>query len=178
MKRSRTRFATIATGLSAIAALAAAPAMAVDQPVGVARFAQPVAPAPRPKMAKISPQMLFLIRSVLSALDDANRTGNYTVLRDLASPAFQASNTAADLSLAFSDLRRRNVDLGAATLQIPLLNEPVGLDNGRRLRLTGQIATAPEGIAFDFRFEAVAGHWRPVAISVSTLPVASAQTAP
>jgi hypothetical protein len=31
-------------------------------------------------------------------LNDANRSGNYTVLRDLAAPDFQGRNTAADLS--------------------------------------------------------------------------------
>jgi hypothetical protein len=51
-------------------------------------------------------QALFLIRSTLLTLNDANRSGNYTVLRDLAAPDFQARNTAADLSQSFSDLRR------------------------------------------------------------------------
>jgi hypothetical protein len=41
-------------------------------------------------------QALYLIRSTLLTLNDANRSGNYTVLRDLATPDFQARNTAAD----------------------------------------------------------------------------------
>jgi hypothetical protein len=40
---------------------------------------------------------LILIRQTLLALDQANKTGNYTVLRDLGSPDFQA-NTAAGLA--------------------------------------------------------------------------------
>ena len=40
-------------------------------------------------------QALYLIRSTLSTLSDANRSGNYSVLRDLAAPDFQARNTAA-----------------------------------------------------------------------------------
>ena len=55
-------------------------------------------------------QALYLIRSTLLTLNDANRTGNYTVLRDLASPDFQAKNSAADLSEIFTDLRRRHFD--------------------------------------------------------------------
>ncbi|XUJ36695.1 hypothetical protein ACQ5SK_19580 [Bradyrhizobium japonicum] len=47
-------------------------------------------------------QALYLIRSTLLSLNDANRTGNYTVLRDLAAPDFQARNAAADLGLNFS----------------------------------------------------------------------------
>jgi hypothetical protein len=66
-------------------------------------------------------QALYLIRSTLLTLNDANQSGNYTVLRDLAAPDFQARNTAADLSQIFSDLRRRNVDLYGAALLAPQL---------------------------------------------------------
>ena len=66
-------------------------------------------------------QALYLIRSTLLTLNDANRSGNYTVLRDLAAPDFQARNTAADLSQIFSDLRRRNFDLYGAALLAPQL---------------------------------------------------------
>ena len=67
-------------------------------------------------------QALYLIRSTLLALNDANHTGNYTVLRDLAAPDFQVKNTAADLALIFSDLRRRNFDLYGAALLAPQLH--------------------------------------------------------
>ena len=56
-------------------------------------------------------QALYLVRSTLLTLNDANLSGNYSVLRDLAAPDFQARNTAADLAQTFSDLRRRNFDL-------------------------------------------------------------------
>ena len=64
-------------------------------------------------------QALYLIRSTLLTLNDANRSGNYTVLRDLAAPDFQARNTAADLAQIFTDLRRRNFDLYGAALLAP-----------------------------------------------------------
>ena len=41
--------------------------------------------------------VMILIRESLLALDQANKTGNYTVLRDLGSPEFQA-NSAAQLA--------------------------------------------------------------------------------
>ena len=64
-------------------------------------------------------QALYLIRSTLLSLNDANRTGNYTVLRDLAAPDFQARNTAADLAQVFGDLRHRNFDLFSVALAAP-----------------------------------------------------------
>ena len=72
----------------------------------------PPAGAPQQPALPVSlEQALYLIRSTLLSLNDANRTGNYTVLRDLAAPDFQAANTAADLALNFTDLRRRNIAL-------------------------------------------------------------------
>jgi hypothetical protein len=46
-------------------------------------------------------QAFYLIRSTLLTLNDANRSGNYSVLRDLAAPDFQAKNSAADLADSF-----------------------------------------------------------------------------
>jgi len=37
--------------------------------------------------------VLILVRSTLLALDHANKSGNYTVLRDIAAPAFQVKHT-------------------------------------------------------------------------------------
>jgi hypothetical protein len=61
---------------------------------------------------------LILIRSTLIALDHANRTGNYTVLRDLGAPGFQTANTAARLSEIFANQRAQNADLsGVAVIE-------------------------------------------------------------
>src|SRR5882724_9070208 len=72
---------------------------------------QPQQQPPAPKPAQIDRNgVLILIRSTLLALDQANKTGNYTVLRDLGSPDFQA-NSAAQLAEIFVQQRRDNVDL-------------------------------------------------------------------
>lgn len=113
-------------------------------------------------------QALYLIRSTLLTLNDANRSGNYTVLRDLAASGFQAKNTAADLALSFIDLRRRNFDLFAVALTAPRLTTPPSLDGEGRLRLTGVFPTTPLQIAFDLLFENAGGQWRLFGISVAT----------
>jgi hypothetical protein len=127
-------------------------------------------------------QAIYLIRSTLLTLNDANRSGNYTVLRDLAAPSFQSSNTAADLALIFSDLRRRNFDLYGAALLAPQLTAVPVLDQKGMLRLTGYIPTQPLQINFDLLFEAVNNQWRLFGISVATPETAmgrpQAQAAP
>ncbi|MDP8994892.1 MAG: hypothetical protein M3N07_07935, partial [Pseudomonadota bacterium] len=55
-----------------------------------------------------------LVWSALAALDHANQTGNYSVLRDLGAPAFQANNSAATLAAIFEAVRAQRVDLSYA----------------------------------------------------------------
>ncbi len=115
-----------------------------------------------------SGQALYLVRSALLTLNDANRSGNYTVLRDLAAPDFQARNSAADLAQSFADLRRRNFDLFAAALLAPQFTPQPALDSNGRLRLTGFFPTRPLQISFDMTFQSVGGQWRLFAVSVAT----------
>ncbi len=163
----------------------AMPITAVGQPASEAPFAerwqdiatmrsrvetQTPAPNSPPKTAvPVSlEQALYLIRSTLLTLNDANRSGNYTVLRDLAAPGFQAKNSAADLSLTFADLRRRNFDLFAVALIAPQLSAPPALTGQSMLQLSGVFPTRPLQIKFDLLFENVRGQWRPFGISVAT----------
>jgi hypothetical protein len=131
------------------------------------------AAAPQPSLPVGIEQSLYLIRSTLLTLNDANHSGNYTVMRDLAAPDFQARNTAADLSQIFSDLRRRNFDLYGAALLAPQLTAAPALDADKRLHLTGFFPTRPQQISFDLSFEVVSGQWRLFGIAIAT-PDASA----
>ena len=113
-------------------------------------------------------QALYLIRSTLLTLNDANKSGNYTVLRDLAAPGFQEKNSAADLAAIFTDLRRRNFDLFAVALAAPQLTATPARDDKGMLRLTGFFATRPQQINFDLLFQDIGGQWRLFGIAVQT----------
>jgi hypothetical protein len=126
---------------------------------------EPAPPQPAPVSIE---QTLYLIRSTLLTLNDANRSGNYTVLRDLAAPDFQARNTAADLGQIFSDLRRRNFDLYGTALLAPQLTAAPALDADGRLRLTGFFPTRPQQINFDLSFQVAGGQWRLFGIAIAT----------
>lgn len=123
---------------------------------------------PQPTLPVSVEQALYLIRSTLLTLNDANHTGNYTVLRDLAAPDFQAKNTAADLAHIFADLRRRNFDLFAVAFAAPQLSMPPYIGPDKMLRLTGYFPTRPLQINFDLMFQHVGGRWRLFGISVAT----------
>ena len=123
------------------------------------------AQAPRP--AQIDRNgVLILIRSALLALDEANKTGNYTVLRDLGAPGFQV-NTAARLGDIFAKQRNENLDLsGVAAIDpqlsvLPLI-EPDGL-----MKMAGFFPSIPAPVNFELAFASVNGQWRLFGISVA-----------
>ncbi len=112
-------------------------------------------------------QALYLIRSTLLTLDDANRSGNYSVLRDLAAPGAQSRYNPADLAQIFSALRESHVGLSPVALSAPLLSAPPKLERDGELHLTGRFATQPRQINFDLLFQIVDGHWKWLGISVT-----------
>lgn len=117
-----------------------------------------------------------LVWSSLLALDQANRTGNYSVLRDLGAPSFQANNTSATLAGIFQAVRAQQVDLSYSLIQSPVWEfAPTVLPNGL-LRTRGGFPLRPTAIVFDMLFENVRGEWRLFGISVA--PVAMTAAAP
>lgn len=122
-------------------------------------------------------KMDMLIRTTLIALSQANRTGNYTVLRDLGSPSFQSANTAARLTEAFTDLRQRKLDFSPILFFNPKLVRQPAIDDAGRLRLTGFLDTQPERINFDMMFELVGSDWRLFGIAVQMQPAPAATAA-
>ncbi len=136
------------------------------------------APLPASKGQSMQVQVQYLVRTSLLALNDANRSGNYTVLRDVAAPSFREKNSAADLALIFAEMRRARLDLSMAAILAPELDEQPSIDGERRLRLKGHFATEPNRVVFDLIYEPVGGQWLLNGISISTKPSRSAAGGP
>lgn len=81
--------------------------------------------------------LVMMILSTLVALSQANATGNYSVLREMAAPGFQEVNSAARLAQIFSDLRGRNMDLTPVLLYQPKLFRRPQMNAQGMLRITG-----------------------------------------
>ena len=112
--------------------------------------------------------LAMLIRSTVIALNQANLTGNYSVLRDLSAPAFQDGNSFADLATIFADLRGRQLDLAPVAVIDPRLFRPAVIDERKMLRLTGFFPSQPEQVNFDLAFQRVDGDWRLFGIGLNT----------
>jgi hypothetical protein len=132
--------------------------------------AQPTAPAiavPQPEV------LLVLIRTAMSALDHANKTGNYSVLRELGGPGMQASSSG-QLGHLFAALRNSGVDLSPALVVTPQLTETPAITPAGQLNLIGTFPTSPSQITFQIVYQPVAGQWRLFGLSVSVIPVTGA----
>ena len=131
---------------------------------------QPQAPAPALPPIPDAYALNLMIRSSIIALNQANKTGNYTVLQDLAAPAFRASNNSARLAQIFAHLRQRNLDLTPILFFTPKLAIQPQINPQGILRLAGHFPTAPERVDFDLYFQVVGGEWRLFGIGVTTSP--------
>ena len=67
---------------------------------------------------------LMLIRNTITLINHGNLTGNYTVVRDLASEDFRRRNSAAELAATFANLRQQKLDLSPILVIDPQLAEP------------------------------------------------------
>lgn len=160
----------------AVVGLAAMPLSSGQETTPAPPPAKPAAPAP---VSANDRGVLILIRSTLLALAHANATGNYTVLRDLGAPSFQAFNTAARLSGIFSNLRAQHLDLSYLAVLEPQLTTPAQRDAEGFLHIDGTYPSTMPQLTFSLVFEPVEGQWRLFSISLNTgQPTAGPQPAP
>ncbi|WP_018389686.1 hypothetical protein [Ancylobacter sp. FA202] len=113
--------------------------------------------------------LLALLRGTLMALNQANITGNYSVLRDLAAPTFRDANSSAALADRFRKWREGRLDFAAVVLLDAKLSAAPDIGPDGALRLRGYFPTAPLRIGFDVAFLPVEGHWRLGAITAEPL---------
>lgn len=131
--------------------------------------------APKQNVAKASGlpdsrRMHLLIVSSIIAADQANKTGNYSVLQKLAAPGFQKVNSPEKLKEIFAALRKRNLDLTPIILYPPKLLRKAHIDDNGLLRLTGFFDTRPERVLYDTAFRKIGDDWKLFGISLNTRP--------
>jgi len=110
--------------------------------------------------------VLILIRGTLLALDQANKTGNYTVLRDLGSPSFQA-NSAAGLGDTFANQRKQALDFGAVAVLEPQLTLLPQIEPNGMLHMAGFFPSVPMQVNFELLFEPANRQWKIYGVSVN-----------
>jgi len=155
---------SLAAGTTTLMLWPHAQAQAPKQPAPKQQ-SQPQAQAPKP--AQIDRNgVLILIRETLLALDQANKTGNYTVLRDLGSPEFQ-TNSAARLAEIFVQQRKDNIDLSGVAVIDPQLTLLPQIEANGMMHMAGFFPSVPTQVNFELAYAPVGGRWRLFGLSVT-----------
>ena len=150
----------------------------------IVQIAHAASPVPSATVAGLSPPQpaqidrnsaLILIRTALVALQQANQTGNYSVLRAISAPGFQSMNSSEQLSQIFANLRAKNFDLSGVVVLEPQLTVLPELYSNGVMRMAGFFPSVPMQVYFDLQFIPVQGQWRLIAIGVNVgSPVSAA----
>ncbi|MGF7162256.1 hypothetical protein FHS85_003899 [Rhodoligotrophos appendicifer] len=124
---------------------------------GTGTFAQVSATAGGIERSQDIPQdreLIAIIRGTVTAFDQANRTGNYTVFRQLASNPFQDENSVEKLSSIFKEWRTGGFNLSSLAALDPIMTRKPMVDRRGLLRLAGTYKTSSGALTFDLAFAA------------------------
>lgn len=122
-------------------------------PIGGAALAQSRQPAAQSLPVPDQLTLSKLLWSTIAAVDHANKTGNYSVLRDLGSTGFQTINNAAALAGIFAGIRNQRIDLSDTLLVPPTYEFAPVMVEPRLLRMRGAFNLRPRAIAFDLIYQ-------------------------
>lgn len=129
-------------------------------------------PSMRPTPSQI--ELSKLIWSTIAAVDHANRSGNYSVLRDISAQGFQIQNNAARLGEIFAGLRKSQTDLSNAFLVPPTYYEAPRMLSEDVFQVKGIFQLRPVSIGFEMYFQWEQGMWKLYGIDIQPVEMRSA----
>jgi len=145
------RSALLMAGALALAPMiAAAPALALK------------APAPDLQEA--------LIKTSLLTFNDANVTGNYSVLHAKLSKPFREQFSPEKLKEGFKPFADARIDFALAVAKERAVTEDAKVDDDGRLTLRGHFETRPSRIHYDLAFIMSDGEWKLIKLTVNVKP--------
>jgi hypothetical protein len=142
----------------------------VAQPAEAAPAVQPPASIrPTPGQLELSK----LLWSTVVTVDSANRSGNYSVLRDLAAQSFQIQNNPARLAEIFAGIRNSRIDLTNALLVPPTYTQAPTMLREDVFRVTGYFQIRPVSLSFDMLYQWEQGQWKLLGIDIKPVEMPS-----
>ncbi len=117
-------------------------------------------------------ELARLIWATMAAVGQANETGNYSVLRDLSAPGFQAANDQSKLTQIFAGLRASGIDLTTTLLATPVYRVPPRMAQPGLLQVAGTFGLRPQSVNFEMLYQWSGGKWR--LFGVAVVPIATA----
>lgn len=104
--------------------------------------------------------MLVLVRTTLLSFNDALKTGNFSIFRDLIAPSVREQNSALQLFKTYAHLIDRKLDLSAVAILEPKYSPAPLIDASGRLIVSGSYPGPKLTIKFSIAYELVARRWK------------------
>lgn len=113
-------------------------------------------------------QATSLAWSTLAAVQHANLSNNFSVLRALSAPTFQQKNSEDRLRQVFKPIRDAAIDLRTTLSLAPQFTISPSIQPDGLLRMRGQFALRPEPVNFDLLFQWSNSQWKLFGIALLT----------
>ena len=129
--------------------------------------------APAQADDEIPPPILqeILIKTALLTFNDANLTGNYTVLHAKLSKPFRVKVTPDSLQQMFKPFADQKIDIGLIAAMTPVASKDALINAVRgSLELRGYFATKPSRVTYELDFLSSEGGWKLALIDVRVRP--------
>ncbi|HVZ53962.1 MAG TPA: hypothetical protein VG986_18480 [Pseudolabrys sp.] len=140
---------------------------------GVLASATPVLAAEAATVESKVPSALtqeILVKTTLLTLNDANVTGNYTVLHAKLAKPFREQFNADRLKQIFKSFAEQNIDWQMIAAKSPVSTAEPAIDKRGALLLRGYFDTAPSRLSYDLDFLPSEGEWKPIKLNVKVKP--------
>jgi hypothetical protein len=108
-----------------------------------------------------------LVKATLLSFNDANVTGNYTVLHAKLSKPFRDQFSAEKLKESFKAFHEGKVDFDLVVAKKPIAAEEAKVDDEGRLGLRGYFDTQPSRVNYDLAFIRSEGEWKLIKLTVN-----------
>jgi hypothetical protein len=107
-----------------------------------------------------------LVKTSLMSFNDANITGNYTVLHDKLSKPFRQEFPPERLKETFKEFSEKNIDIEAVVALKPAYEPPPSIDSEGKLVVKGYFPTEPIRVNFNLAFIPSDGEWKLIRLNV------------
>ncbi len=113
----------------------------------------------------------ILIKTTLLTFNDANLTGNYTVLHAKLAKAFRDKISPDRLKQEFKNFADQKINFGLVAAMPPVASSEATINVARgSLELRGYFATKPSRVTYELHFLPSEGEWKPALIDVRIKP--------
>jgi len=111
-----------------------------------------------------------LIKTCILTLNDANLTGNYTVLHAKLAKPFRTQFSPDKLKAGFKGFADQQIDLSVVAIKTPVASTPSKIDDRGVLQLRGYFDTQPGRVHYELDFLVTEEEWKPISINVRVRP--------